>query len=122
MKVKLKRNKKMRLEYGCIEKYEKSLHGRVKNALMNRYFDTKDRYLYFELKNKKQSLEDFHEENQFSDRTIKLIQIFSFGGYFLAKDREDIIIRIQKIYRNWICNKRKKYNIKYLYNLSLIHI
>ena len=109
----------MRLEYGCIEKYEKSLHGRVKNALMNRYFDTKDRYLYFELKNKKQSLEDFHEENQFSDRTIKLIQIFSFGGYFLAKDREDIIIRIQKIYRNWICNKRKKYNIKYLYNRQI---
>ena len=66
-------------EYGYFEKFDTNLHGHVKNPLMSKYL-SKDKYIYFDLKDKKQSIKSFEESVTQTNGIIGLIEIYEFGG------------------------------------------
>lgn len=104
----------MKLKYGFIEKFDEKIHGCPKNRMMKKYL--KGKYLCFRCKEKDESLDSFYQEGEYSMfGKVELIEVYQFNGYYLAKDRSDIIRKIQNLYREWIRKRKKKFNVKYLF-------
>ena len=103
-------NKKM-LEYGVIEKYNKRIHGPMKKRKTDQYFAHK--YLSFESKEKHESCEMFCNQIQnVVNGKLTLKQVYHHGDYTFAIDREDLIRKIQKMWKSWIYKRFHIMNLR----------
>ena len=106
----LSMKQKQMLEYGVIEKYNKRIHGPIKKTNTDKYFSHK--YLSFESKQQNESCEMFcNEIDNLVTEKLTLKQVYHFGHYTFAIDREDLIKKIQKMWKQWIY---KRFHIKNL--------
>lgn len=102
------------LEYGIVEKYNKETHGPLCKTRYDKYLSNK--YLSFENKEKEESAKDFFLVWQDSAETITLKNVYQFNNYYFAKDRSDIIVKIQKLWKSYV---QRKYNVTYLRNRQI---
>ena len=99
----------MRLYFGYIEAWNPNLHGGKES--WHKYLQTK--YLSFHYKQQEESLHSYLQEYPESN---KLIQIYKFKDYSFGKDRVDLIIKIQSLWREYQKRKiAKHFSIKKLY-------
>ena len=104
-------------QYALIEKYNPMIHGDRKEMVEL----LTDKYICLDVKESKTNIFDYHkmfknyiEECKERNNDIPFFTLISQrklnGKYTIAKPREDIIIKIQRIWRNY----KKKFTIDYL--------
>lgn len=98
------------LEYGILEKYDKSVHGpRSKNKL-DKFLKTK--YLSFESKKQSESCNFFLKEvEHLPNRIVTLKKVYKYNNYTFGVDKSEIIVKIQKLWKSYL---KKKYNVRYI--------
>jgi len=104
------------MKYALIEKYSPIIHGITSNFLDNNYIclDTKDSNMsiseYHEIF--KNYIEECKEKNSLNYPFFTIIDEIIINNYHLAVNKENVIKKIQKLWRNY----KKKFTVKYLYN------
>lgn len=98
------------LHYGIIEKYKKEIHGPLKKTKYDTFLKTK--FISFENKEPNETSKEFfnHWKQYYPNSEITLKKVYTFNHYSFAIDRKDIIVKIQRLWRNYI---QRKYNLFY---------
>lgn len=104
-------SKQKMLEYGLIEKYNKRIHGPIQKRKTDKYFAHK--YLSFASKQQNESCEMFcNEIENVVNGKLTLKQVYHYGDYTFAIDREDLIRKIQKMWKLWIYKRFHIINLR----------
>ena len=107
--------------YGMIEKYNKSIHGQTNDTI----YLNENTYLSLHTKHKSESicdyenqLKQYREECKERNESVPFFTLFSvykIGDYTLAIDKTALIVKIQRKWRQFKSNFRRRYNVRSLF-------